>query len=376
MTRQWDPAAVDEASDPDAAAAFAAAFDRLGGTLAIEKRGDEPGRDLFRELRWHMREMIRMGREVPPPQLTTGDIYLDFVDNATFNAAAIKLDGHELIGIYSGAIFLIYNYFSSFLSDPSVLPQIGNPSVETKDEETLAALRDRHLSDIAPRRPLDPTRNLAASRFAWGATCLLFLHEARHHMAGHLEFMRDEFALRDYIELPALPLSPEECAIRRALEFDADLGAAGTHMRWWLDAWGTNRIPELEALPPALSWCICVAMLYKIMDAEQMDRPFQLATHPPAIARWLYTAFTANQANYIGVSIRLDDAFFEAGQSEVVRWWNENKLPVPKSANLSSVRSAIEHVRSTYDDHGKIMPRVRRFAEHRASEIRNRYSNP
>jgi hypothetical protein len=60
------------------------------------------------------------------PHLPTGQLEAGFVHNRSFNAVATAIGKQELIGVFAGAINVIYEHFQAFLADSQVLTSIGD----------------------------------------------------------------------------------------------------------------------------------------------------------------------------------------------------------------------------------------------------------
>jgi hypothetical protein len=74
------------------------------------------------------------------------------------------------------------------MSDPAMLPNIGDPSREQVDPHLIASLREPLGTKSYGRyQPNDPTRLEAAKQLSLAAYPVLFYHEPNHVEMGHLE---------------------------------------------------------------------------------------------------------------------------------------------------------------------------------------------
>src|SRR4051794_32254161 len=81
------------------------------------------------------RELIGDGLNVPEKFNPPGPIHIDYISNSALNAFAFQRGKHEFVGLFVGAVLYIYDVFMALLSHPEVLPEIGNPSLETTSDD-------------------------------------------------------------------------------------------------------------------------------------------------------------------------------------------------------------------------------------------------
>lgn len=276
-------------------------------------------------------EFLRSFRNIlsRSPNLAASNVYCDWINNLSFNAVATRYREHELIGIFAGAPLLIYDYFYSFLADPSTLPNVGNSSSEVVDRLGVAGLIKKDIS-ILPRMPVDPIRRDAAMHLAWNAVMFLFFHEVAHIVQGHLQFLSEELGISHYLELPSFALSRDEARFRVLLELDADQGAAQNNIKHWRSLWDRNIFTALSPMSAETCWAISITMLFLIMDSRlRPDTRPQYTSHPPPMVRYINIVSLCTdpkRAEYVGP----EDLFVE-GTAEVRRWWAANKLPMSGS---------------------------------------------
>jgi hypothetical protein len=90
-----------------------------------------------------------------------------------------------------------------------------------------------------------------------------------------------------YREFGALPISPDQAAIHRALEWEADTAALYRSLKVWRVLCPLFDTQALSTkLPAEESWFIAVELLFWIMDfVNPVTSGGPLATHPSPIAR-------------------------------------------------------------------------------------------
>lgn len=357
-------------NDIEAAQSFNSVFTRYGGPLDSSGLHSSVNAGFEEFLMWY-RSILKDSRYSTHPHLPRGNIYCDFVDNNLFNAAATTHNGYELIGVFAGAIFLIYRYFLCFFADPSTVTLVGDVSTESSDSQTLNALRNPLTSlQTAAQHPRDPERLRAAQNLAWNASIFLFGHECSHITRGHLALLQGELGVDTYIEMPAVPISAHQAAIRRALELDADEGAARANFEMWSGMYTANAFPALAPLGLGRSWSISVAMLYHIMDALH---PAGIApdnmTHPSPFTRWTYVLYLANDAKAFPVAIDSQDLI--TGAQEVSQWWKRNSFPHGPRHSADPV----QELTTLKNDLKRLWPRLLQYSQARVAAMKKQKSD-
>jgi hypothetical protein len=304
----------------DSTEAFKIALRQYGQPLTTEHVHPDtaPG---FEEFLQFFRDFM-----VRNTKLLAENVHCDWVANVTFNALATYHMDYELIGIFAGVPLMIYNHFYCFLSDPSVLPLIGNPSGETPDELAVNRLRLGHTSP-PPRGPRDPLRCDAAMHLAWNAVMFVFFHELSQIVGCHLRLLSESVGSLEYLEVPVVPISSKEAHLRLLLEIEADQGPSSFLFSVWRSMWDRGALKAIEPLGPELSLAISLAMLFLIMDGLQpANRRPRYSTHPPPIVRLIHLVTLAvNQRfpNYV-----FDEETALRGLQEVIRWAEKARLRI------------------------------------------------
>jgi hypothetical protein len=228
--------------------------------------------------------------------LAGAEIFCGVLENPTFNAMATIYRGREFIGIYSGSLITIARFFYAFLSDPSTLLSIGEPSSESVSEEVIAGLRVPERSAPSARRPACDTRFRAAQHLAFCASLLLFFHEFSHLELCHLEFLIKSYGLNEYPELPASDLTLEQSTLRMALEWDADNSGLLSSLNVWRTLNSQIGYPALAPIGPDRSWLVAAEMLFWIMEiVRPSESGSDFPSHPSPPFRLINASLTAHR---------------------------------------------------------------------------------
>jgi hypothetical protein len=168
------------------------------------------------------------------------EIYADFLDNGTCNAAAGVFGKMGLIGINKGAIMLPFELFQRMFSHPLVMFGLGGDFPKEKrgpqhgegipdDYDTLIAARKRAGRKPLPKPPINPVRRAVALMcidLAWG---FLMNHELIHIIHGHVEYLQNTQAIPLLLEIspshPSVVLSSSDLDYQ-TIELWADSKAA------------------------------------------------------------------------------------------------------------------------------------------------------
>lgn len=295
-------------------------------------------------------------------QTLAGDIDCVFLDDESFNAAA-SLDGDQYsIGINIGAGLLIARYAYCLLSDPAILPTVGDSRREKVDPDVVERLRnplaplDEH--GFGRYLPRDPKRIEAAKQLSMAAYLFLFFHELNHVELGHLDFARDRLGVREYREINAAPVEAEGAAIFRALELEADLAALYRSLKVWRAMIPLFDDPVIGILKPEDSWFLAVELLFWIMEFVQPPgRVPALATHPSPVTRRL---------NALEATSKVDWVSEMEGSSPLIPWIARNAFssrkftdpPRRAEAELGEILSCLAALLPTLEPY-------RRFASER-----------
>jgi hypothetical protein len=258
----------------------------------------------------HLNEVISQIRERTPE--TIRNIYVDLLDDFSFNAQAFIADKHEFVGINAGCLLVVPRFFNFLLSQPQAFPDIGNsanekPTFSSFVEDLLSisgCAHDFELSALQFNKGVtqDRVRRQYALFLASLASDFLLHHELAHIIRCHLPYLTqalssegttERFALEEF----ELVEQPREKAIRRVLEIDADAAAARVQLGGYLQN-PPSLIAEVALYKDAVTadwgwpdacraWCRAIALLYGLMAIpEGTQSVFSKDTHPHPIVRF------------------------------------------------------------------------------------------
>lgn len=156
-------------------------------------------------------------------------VHFDFVDNKDINACAFRHRGRYFIGMNSGSVVYLHTLFSRLLSNPRVLPAVGD--ITREDEARVAPVPIRHgrvheSSQFAPIIPNDPARQFHYEYLNVVALGFLMSHEITHILHGHVAYCEERLGYRGISESRWHTGEPSAAMTRQTLEMDADIGAS------------------------------------------------------------------------------------------------------------------------------------------------------
>jgi hypothetical protein len=234
--------------------------------------------------------------------------------------------------------------------------ECGTPS-SFKTQSSDSAIRVTHLD-----YPVDPVRLRAALHLALNAALFLFIHELAHVSRGHLVLLRTDFARANYTEIPFEPLPVEEAEVRRALELDADEGAATGSFTIWKALYTRGAFPALEPLGLEESWTISIVMLFRIITSMRSSSPDpSTASHPSPDTRLVHIL---HGATYARSSINLDTVM--SGMDSVKAWWARTGL---SSGHVDASQDVHSELSSLRDVLARNSERLTEYARERSVRI-------
>lgn len=345
--------------------AFSHIFDRYGGPLT-DYEAYLPGKAGYQRLLADWRFESPIINEWPT--VSAGDLYIDFVNNPSFNAIATCINGREFVGVFAGAVDFLFRCFLSFLSDPETLPEVGHAVGEIASTTKWSDLKPITDPDKS-RIPRDTVRRDAAGLLALHAAHFMLHHEYTHLFRGHLILLNKEFSFSEIFEIPAMPLSIDEARVRRALELDADHGAAGIRLEAFREAARSGNLPYLDVLGPDMAWALSIAMVFHIMWAQDVvTRRYEERTHPSPATRWLSVMCSAENGE-MTFQKALNRENTLKGFRQVHRWWKAHSLPFAETVSLENAAPELESMR---EDLRVLSPRIVDYAAHRYEILRTR----
>lgn len=157
-------------------------------------------------------------------------VYFDYLTHPSFQVIA-RIDGkNEFIGFHVGAFIRLQYLFGRMLSDPDVLPDVGDASREVFVENPLGRLPS--MTEIIEGfmegyptpigLPQDPVRQAHARQLTVFAFEFLLAHEFAHLRNGHVHLLRAKTGLNFMLEFNQGSTSKLSALDRQALEVDAD----------------------------------------------------------------------------------------------------------------------------------------------------------
>lgn len=211
---------------------FDKTFKDRGGLFQTEKLSKDSFA-IFEYYRTRAIKYIESGRNHESLIKSLPNIHFDFIDSPDFNAVAAKTnDGFYFIGINAGSVVVLYDLFFRMLSNPLVLNDIGNSSLETKNTPTirnyyldaslLVTYGDIDYNAYQMAIPNDHVRQVYARHLVDVAVDFLIAHELTHIINGHLDYIQTRFGTNIYEERNIKTISEDDILTIQTLEMDAD----------------------------------------------------------------------------------------------------------------------------------------------------------
>lgn len=303
----------------------AAVFDRVFGTHLRQYRIEEHDPHSL-EVQLIARVLANARHQIDAHRAlgTVGMPHVHFflIDNPRLNArAGFDLDtGTGCIGIYTGAILLLFDAFARMMSHPHIKVDVGRASDEATREpyhsegfflnhEELIASRGSAAGRLLDVLPVDPIRRRYA--FVLGGSALSFLvqHELAHIRHGHIHFLRNAGAhlvSELVLDARASGLSSDQCITLQALEFDADAYASMTSHPWLSPTVSTElrcadreltlggRFPHADWHQPVFmaDWFFAIPSMFWLFGLNFDLSRLDANAHPPGPQRALNVAGT------------------------------------------------------------------------------------
>jgi hypothetical protein len=145
------------------------------------------------------------------------------------DACAFLDDDTYYIAICQGVFRLLKATFLRLLSRPDVFPWLGNVANITPRTDVPRLPRDATaLTPAYLPSSMDPIRNDVAAWMLVEATRFIYLHEVRHIIGGHVDYLRTRRNAALIKETVSTAGAPSANTISQALEVDADSFATVT----------------------------------------------------------------------------------------------------------------------------------------------------
>jgi hypothetical protein len=134
--------------------------------------------------------------------------------------ACVGEEDIDFIGIHFGTISLVSAIFTRMLSNPNILPDVGNTSLETNAGYTHFIPAQEDLTHFSPCRPACRVRSAFSKHLTLTGLDFIFGHEITHITNGHLGIINQTRHPDSEKRRPALSSLENQ-----AIELDADVGA-------------------------------------------------------------------------------------------------------------------------------------------------------
>jgi hypothetical protein len=157
-------------------------------------------------------------------------IHFDWIENDDINARAFPHRGKYFIGLNVGSLIYLHSLFSRMLSNPNLLPKVGDVSKEDQTRVPPVPIQPGpgklHGSGLVPVIPKDPDRQYHYEYLNNQAMGFLVAHEITHLIHGHIAYEEDRLGHRGISERGWKKGEPQPALTSQTLEMDADMGAA------------------------------------------------------------------------------------------------------------------------------------------------------
>ncbi|MBR8655382.1 hypothetical protein KDH83_18925 [Achromobacter sp. Marseille-Q0513] len=140
--------------------------------------------------------------------------------------ACVGKEDIDFIGVHFGTIALVSAIFTRMMSNPNILPNVGDASLETNVGQTYFIPVQEDLENFSPCRPTCSIRGYFSRFLALTGLDFIFGHEIAHITHGHLGILRKTEHFDPQKRRPKLSRLETH-----ALELDADGGAT----KWTLE---------------------------------------------------------------------------------------------------------------------------------------------
>lgn len=280
-----------------------------------------------------------------------GLIHFDFLSNDTFNALATHKDSQDFVAIFSGCISRLYGLFHCFLSDPNVLPKIGDISKEQMPKDKLTELFSDSYIFHPSQLPKDDIRFSIASNMALVSSLLVFNHEIGHIANCHIQFLKKKFSLDIFEELPFNQRRTDMHNTIRALEWEADEYASVCTYSF-LEHFKKLLIFD-EHLHIDYVFSVSIKMLVLFMNSlSDKDFSHESSTHPSPRDRWIWMLLSINP-NQKSIGKNPNQSEVNKGIDDVLAFWTRHKLNL--NVNKQPVQESVASMKTRYESAKQIL---------------------
>ena len=269
-----------------------------------------------------------------------GMVHFDFIENDSFNALAATHRYYDLVAIFSGALRHLYRLYYCFMSDPLVLPEIGNPTKEKLSDAVLSEIRSRKIRVSKFQHPIDDLRYRTACNLALISSLLILNHEIGHIAHCHIYLLQRLFNIKVYEELPLVMPEGELLEYMRAFEWEADeYSAVCTYQ--FIQGF-KSLLPSTEYLSIDLLFSIAIKFLFLLISKQSEGGKSKSSeqTHPAPIDRWLWM-LTSLQNNADSKRFSPSHEELLKGIREATAFWSRNSLSEIAAVDYSKERAEV-----------------------------------
>ena len=272
-----------------------------------------------------------------------GNIAIEIVLNAGFNAFAHHDQGEEGIAIYAGLLGLLFELSGTPWSHSDFLKRTHPTKLKSGESQDIAAMIQRVLIGRAGKgpagtAPTDEERSYRASNIAITAFCFICLHEIGHLVRAHIPYLGQKSGLQIHTLLENNnELAIAKCSAIQMLEVDADLYAARAIADFALTTWKMGRIfPQNFPIPRGdlplyiTDIFMGMALAFFCMDIGSRDGTLESETSHPVPAVRLgsaYVGIASRLNNPFGISHKESASLFLTALSEIKDFWDAVRLP-------------------------------------------------
>jgi hypothetical protein len=318
-------------------------------------------------------------------------LYADFIDDGTCNAAADIFDDLGVIGLNKGAIMLPLEIFFNMFSHPEVLPGIGQSREERinwrhseglpKNYDTLVLDREAARRLKWPKGPNCSRRHEVAELCAEIAWSFIMLHEVVHIVHGHIGYIRRFIPAARIIRANSGPVQlPQPELDLQAIELWADAKAiAGSLGGFLTKSWASILLtvfPKPE--DKVFIWSFAIYTLFRIWELKT-DTSNLWGTHPPNVLRF-QMALEGAAAIAISLVPSLGNGVFQqavgAGMQQAERAivFCGGKRLVPEEAAGTNDPKVAAHCAMLADHHDNVL--LRELPAYSYIELKTTIPNP
>ncbi|MCO7524871.1 hypothetical protein NJH54_10130 [Pseudomonas asiatica] len=229
---------------------IAATIQARGGLYDEAVITDEFYKHLFENAVAHFAHLVRLAMQRYYDD-TGRTLKFGIVNTAKIGGfACVGKENIDFIGINFGTISLVSAIFTRMLSNPNILPGVGDTSLEANAGYTHFIPAQEDLTAFSPCRPACRVRSQFSKHLTLAGLDFIFGHEITHITNGHLGVINQ--TSHPNPEMRRSALSPLE---NQAIELDADIGATQwTLMFTELVRNSRSKFPVEGFDPLSISW--------------------------------------------------------------------------------------------------------------------------